>query len=83
MCYSKLFLHVCAGLLISMRNARYSQLRCSAYATANKIVEYKEALKLSRKQLETFSDTIVEQSNSEKNPALQRDICKLADNLHG
>ena len=64
-----------------MQDARYSQLRGSAYAAANKIAEHKKALKLSKEQLETFSDTVVERSNSEKNPALQSDIGKLADIL--
>ena len=41
----------------------------------------KEALELSREQLETLSNTISERSASEKNPALQSDIRKLVDIL--
>ena len=71
----------CPGLLTCMQDARYSQLRSSAYALAHKVVEHQEALELSREQLETLSNTISERSASEKNPALQSDIRKLVDIL--
>ena len=64
-----------------MQDARYSQLRTSAYAAANAIVEQKEEVALSREQLEELSNTISERSKSEKNPALQSNIRKLVEAL--
>lgn len=64
-----------------MQDARYSQLRTSAYAAANGIVEHKKTLDLSSKQLEGLSNTISEQALSEKNPALQSNIQKLVEGL--
>ncbi len=66
---------------MSMQDARFTQLRTSAYAAANAIVKQKETLGLSREQLEALSNTVSERSNSEKNPALQSNIRKLVEAL--
>ena len=64
-----------------MQDARYNQLRSSAYAAANVIAGHKEALGLSREQLEILSNTIAERSRLEKNPALQSEVRKLNSTL--
>lgn len=70
-----------AGLETSMRDTRYSQLRSNAYASANCIAKHKRNLGISSKQLENLSNTVAERLESEKNPALQSEIQKIANAL--
>ena len=71
-----------AGLEMSMRDTRYSQLRSNAYASANGIVKHKRNLGISSKQLENLSNTVSERLESEKNPALQSEAQKIANAIH-
>ena len=68
-----------AGLETCIRDARYSQLRSSAYAAAKAIVRKHERLNLSKRDLLGLRNTVHERA--EQDPALKSDVESLIKSL--